>query len=141
MSLDRGELRARLASDLPQGSFICRLDEVPAAGGHVVRLTRGGREISLVVLRQHEAVRCFLNRCPHLGSELASQDRHLYLEPGVSLECNVHYAVFRWADGVCVRGDCQGESLVGVPVTVGEDGIRVGVWPRDAHETSEGASP
>ena len=134
MNPDRDALRAGLASALPEGSFICRLDEVPAVGGHVVRLSPGAIEISLVVLRQHETVRCFLNRCPHLGSELARQDRHLYLQPGVSIECNVHCAVFRWADGVCVRGDCQGESLVGVPVTVAADGIRVGVWSRDAND-------
>lgn len=134
MNVHRGDIRASLASELPAGTFICRLDEVPPTGGHVVRLLRGGIEISLIVLRQHETVRCFLNRCPHLGSELARQDRHLYFEPGVSIECNVHYAVFRWADGVCVRGDCRGESLIGVPVTVAGDGIRVGVWPRDAKD-------
>ena len=141
MSLDTGGIRASLASELPEGTLICRLDEVPAAGGHVARVSRGGIEISLIVVRQHGAVRCFLNRCPHLGSELAREDRHLYLEPGVSIECNVHYAAFRWSDGVCVRGNCLGEALIGVPVTVDKDGIRVGAWPGNTRDISEGASP
>lgn len=118
-----------LPGALPAGTFLCPLDAVPEAGGHVVRVACGGAELSLIVLRERGAVRCYLNRCPHLGAELAREDRHLYLEPGVSMQCNLHYAMFRWDDGVCVRGDCLGASLQPVPVQVAEGNVHVGAWP------------
>lgn len=121
-----GHETSSLPGALPAGTFICALDAVPKAGGHVVRVVCGGVERSLIVLRDGGRVRCYLNRCPHLGAELAREDRHLYLEPGVTLQCNVHYAVFRWDDGVCVHGDCLGEALVAIPVMLAGGEVRVG---------------
>lgn len=71
-----------------------------------------------LLLRSGERVTAFVNRCAHFGVPLAARQEFLKFEPHVSISCNVHYARYRWADGVCDRGDCEGESLLSIPVTV-----------------------
>lgn len=102
------------------GTVLCRLDDlqdgavtlvVPPGGS-------GAEPFSLLLLREGTAVRAYLNRCPHFGVPLSQTQTHLKFEAGVSLSCNVHYARFRWADGQCDRGECVGEGLQAVPLTV-----------------------
>lgn len=77
----------------------------------------------LLFLRSGETITAFANRCAHFGVPLAAKQEHLIFEPHVSLTCNVHYARFRWSDGVCDRGDCEGDALIPVPVQVDADGM------------------
>ncbi len=72
----------------------------------------------LILLRSGTEICAYVNRCPHFGAPLSQRPEQLILEPHVSVSCNVHYARFRWGDGLCIRGDCEGESLVRVPVRV-----------------------
>ena len=76
----------------------------------------------LLLLRNGPCVHAFVNRCPHFGVPLAARQDQLIQKPPHSLSCNVHYARFRWDDGLCVSGDCQGESLIALPVEVRADG-------------------
>jgi nitrite reductase/ring-hydroxylating ferredoxin subunit len=97
--------------------------------------TGGGAEqpFRLLLLRSGLAVHAFVNRCAHFGVPLAARQEHLIQTPLVSLTCNVHYARYRWADGVCEWGDCEGESLIPVPLDVDRDGtIRIGMHPTEA---------
>lgn len=77
----------------------------------------------LLLLRSGATITAFANRCAHFGVPLAGKQEHLIFEPHVSLTCNVHYARFRWSDGVCDRGDCEGDALIPVPVQVDADGM------------------
>jgi nitrite reductase/ring-hydroxylating ferredoxin subunit len=70
----------------------------------------------LLLLRNGDHVRAFVNRCAHFGVPLAARQDLLLFKPFDSITCNVHYARYRWADGLCDRGDCEGESLIAVPV-------------------------
>ncbi|MEI6803859.1 MAG: Rieske 2Fe-2S domain-containing protein [Burkholderiales bacterium] len=76
----------------------------------------------LVVLRDGNALRAYVNRCPHFGVVLAGRQEHLIQTSGVSLSCNVHYARFRWSDGLCESGECVGESLIPVALVVSASG-------------------
>lgn len=75
-----------------------------------------------LLLRSGEAVWAYVNACPHFGVPLAKKPEHLLFKPHQSLSCNVHYARFRWQDGVCEFGDCKGDRLSPIPVCV-ENGL------------------
>jgi nitrite reductase/ring-hydroxylating ferredoxin subunit len=42
--------------------------------------------------------------------------------PHTSLTCNVHYARYRWSDGACAGGECDGVGLLPIPVLVDPEG-------------------
>lgn len=74
------------------------------------------RPFGVLLLRSGTQVKAFANRCAHFGVPLATRQNLLKYQPHISISCNVHYARYRWADGVCDRGDCEGESLIAIPV-------------------------
>lgn len=80
----------------------------------------------VLLLRSGARVLAYVNRCAHFGVPLASRQDLLQFQPHVSLTCNVHYARFRWDDGVCDRGDCEGDALIPIPLQVEPNGaIRI----------------
>ena len=109
-----------------QGDVLCRLAEVPDGGGHVLAFGEGEQPLRIVVWRSGDDIRAWHNRCPHFGMPLALKDEWLIIKPHESFKCNVHYARFRWQDGVCDDGDCVGESLSAIPVVVRGDDIVMG---------------
>jgi nitrite reductase/ring-hydroxylating ferredoxin subunit len=80
----------------------------------------------VLLLCSGNEIKAFANRCAHFGVPLAAKQEQLQFVPHFSLTCNVHYARYRWSDGVCDRGDCEGESLVPIPLQFDADGsIRI----------------
>jgi nitrite reductase/ring-hydroxylating ferredoxin subunit len=72
-------------------------------------------------VRQGEAVKGYVDRCPHAGLPLAQQ-LDAYLAPGGDLiACSWHGALFDIDTGLCVGGPCAGQSLRPWPLVV-EDG-------------------
>lgn len=53
-------------------------------------------------------VKAFVNRCAHFGVPLTDKQAQLIYTPHTSITCNVHYARYRWADGVCERAASHG---------------------------------
>ena len=86
---------------------------------------------SLLLLRSGNDITAFANRCAHFGVPLALRQEQLLYQPHQHLRCNVHYARYRWHDGVCDQGDCVGEALTPVPLQIDADGcIRIAApWP------------
>jgi nitrite reductase/ring-hydroxylating ferredoxin subunit len=92
---------------------LCRLPDI-ADGGALVVDDVG--EKAVVVVRRGEKVWAYVNRCPHFSVPLD-------FEPGVVscyrsqvLMCAHHSALFRFDDGVCIDGPCEGAALE--PVTI-----------------------
>ena len=124
-------------SDLPEavppGTFVCRLESLPDGVASIVLVrTRSttsaddDRSVSLLLLRTGDAISAYVNRCAHFGVPLARTQQLLLFTPNVSLRCNVHYAEYRWSDGHCLSGECDGEPLIPVPVDLEPDGdIRI----------------
>jgi nitrite reductase/ring-hydroxylating ferredoxin subunit len=80
----------------------------------------------ILLLRSGAQVLAYVNRCAHFGVPLAAKQEHMQFVPHVSLSCNVHYARYRWSDGVCDRGDCEGDALSPIPLEVDATGaIRI----------------
>jgi nitrite reductase/ring-hydroxylating ferredoxin subunit len=75
---------------------------------------------SVILLRQGNEVRAWLNVCPHAGRRLDWAPGKFLLKNDL-LICAVHGASFATASGECIAGPCRGEHLRSVAVRV-EDG-------------------
>ena len=86
-------------------------------------------------VRHCGAVRAFVNRCPHAGTELDWNPGEFYDETGLYLICSTHGALFEPGNGHCVAGPCRGASLE--PLAVGErDGEVILLNPAPASRTA-----
>jgi nitrite reductase/ring-hydroxylating ferredoxin subunit len=84
-----------------------------AEGGQGVRFTlrsQDGEEKGFAV-RHLGTVCAYVNRCPHMGTELDWQPGEFFEESGLYLVCSTHGALFEAGNGFCVAGPCQGASL------------------------------
>ena len=112
------------------GTVVCHADEVADGQPRLLELpaaAAGSKPFRLILLRSGEALHAFVNRCAHFGVPLAEKQEQLIYKPHLTLSCNVHYARYRWQDGYCEAGDCAGEALIPLPVTLGADGlVRIG---------------
>lgn len=106
-----------------EGIVLARLEDIADGGARLLSLGSGATSFGVILLRSGDSVLAYVNRCAHFGVPLAAKVEHLYLKPHQSLTCSVHYARFRWQDGFCLKGDCEGESLLKIPVTVAEGNI------------------
>ena len=90
-----------------------------ADGGRGVRFALGasGAEDAFVV-RHRGRVSGFVNRCPHVGTELDWNPGEFFDETGLYLICSTHGAIFEPNNGYCVAGPCRGASLQ--PLEIGE---------------------
>ncbi len=107
------------------GTPLCQRDALPEGQATLWELDAGGgpgQAFKLLLLRSGNGVTAFVNRCAHFGVPLAQQQSQLIFTPLISITCNVHYARYRWADGVCEAGDCVGAALVPVPLQISASG-------------------
>ena len=115
--------------DLPHapepGRHLGLRDALPDGQATLLDLDTGGgpsQLFRLLLLRSGSDVKAFVNRCAHFGVPLAERQSQLLFKPHASIRCNVHYARYRWADGSCESGECDGESLIPIPLTIAADG-------------------
>ena len=118
------------AAPIP-GFMVCPLEEIPDGKGRICDILIDQRELRLLVLRSGNCCYGYVNRCPHFGAPLAKCDSQLICESNLWVKCNVHYARFRWQDGFCEAGECEGESLQSVPLEVQDGKIFVAGYPQE----------
>ena len=82
-----------------------------------------GMHESLVVHRRGDAVRAWLNVCPHAGRRLEWAPGQFLVSKEGLLVCAAHGAAFELDAGLCVGGPCRGQSLAAVAVEVVGDAI------------------
>ena len=107
------------------GIEVTALNEIPDGAGRIFQLSIEQKKFSLLVLRSGDCCYGYANRCPHFGMPLSVSDSQLIFEPHLWVKCNVHYAKFRWHDGLCEAGECEGESLQQVPLEVRDGFIHI----------------
>ena len=98
------------------GTYVCKVEEVPEAGGLEVFFGEGKSAFRLLVLRRGEEVWGYQNNCPHFSLPLNFKPQHFLTMDGEFVVCAHHTAFFRFDDGICVEGPCNGERLLKVPV-------------------------
>ena len=107
------------------GTRLATLADLPDGQPTMLALDTGGgpdQPFRLLLLRSGAQVTAFVNRCAHFGVPLAARQEQLMFKPLTSITCNVHYARYRWTDGTCESGECDGESLIAVPLHIAADG-------------------
>ena len=83
-----------------------------------VEATLDGDAESLLLFRQGDQVRAWLNVCPHAGRRLDWAPGQFLRSKDGLLVCAAHGASFELVGGQCVAGPCRGDALRAVPVVV-----------------------
>jgi nitrite reductase/ring-hydroxylating ferredoxin subunit len=97
---------------------LATFDDLPDGGLLEVEAEVDGSAESLILHRDGDTVRAWLNICPHAGRRLDwAPGKFLQSKDGL-LVCAAHGASFELRQGACVAGPCRGESLRTVAVTI-----------------------
>lgn len=115
--------------DLPNaplpGTYLCHLDEIADGRVRMLDLGLGSEAFPVIIVRSGEQAHGYLNRCAHFGVPLAQHPEQLIFTPHESITCNVHYARYGWHDGHCITGECAGEHLISLPLSIRDGDIFV----------------
>ncbi|HRD72170.1 MAG: Rieske 2Fe-2S domain-containing protein [Xanthomonadales bacterium] len=98
-------------------NVLCPLADCPVGEISSVDAQINGQLESLILWRGEDAVRVFLNACPHAGRRLDYAPGKFLLQND-RLICAAHGAAFAVRDGHCVSGPCRGQSLQSLNVRV-----------------------
>ena len=82
-----------------------------------------GSPESLILHRDGQGVRAWLNVCPHAGRRLDWAPGQFLKSKDGLLVCAVHGASFELQRGECVAGPCRGDCLKAVAVEVSDGAV------------------
>lgn len=95
-------------------------DSIEDGGLVEVEARVDGDAVSLIVHRDGQQVRAWLNVCPHAGRRLDWAPGKFLKSREGHLVCAAHGASFELVNGDCVAGPCRGDALRVVAVEVRE---------------------
>ncbi|WP_343225713.1 Rieske 2Fe-2S domain-containing protein [Lysobacter sp. BMK333-48F3] len=110
----------------PGGQLLIALERLADGGFAEVEATLDGDAESLVLYRDGDAVRAWLNICPHAGRRLDWAPGQFLKSKDGLLVCAAHGASFELQAGLCTAGPCRGEALRAVAVTVRDGAVWLG---------------
>lgn len=105
-----------------EGAVICPLDGAADGGATCVEVDG----FPLIILRQGDAVRAFVNACPHQYLPLNHKSDRLLSSDGSKIRCSNHSAGFDATTGEGVEGLGLGACLDPAPVHVSKGKIVLG---------------
>jgi nitrite reductase/ring-hydroxylating ferredoxin subunit len=105
----------------PEGTDVCAISDVPTGGAIVVAV--GTQRTEIIVVRDADGARGFVNICPHTPLPL-NIDSRIYSHEN-EVHCDHHFATFRFSDGLCTAGACPGEALTLVPLAIEGDRLKI----------------
>jgi len=108
------------------GEPLIALERLADGGFAEVEASLDGDAESLVLYREGDAVRAWLNVCPHAGRRLDWAPGQFLKSRDGLLVCAAHGASFELAAGECVAGPCRGERLRAVAVSVRDGAVFLG---------------
>ncbi|MGB0670670.1 MAG: Rieske (2Fe-2S) protein [Rhodospirillales bacterium] len=97
---------------------ICPLDALEDGGAKGFNLDIDGERTAVFLIRQGDAVRAYVNECPHILVPLNARPDAFLSPDGARIMCSNHRAEFLIDDGRCVSGPCIGDRLKVLPVGV-----------------------
>jgi nitrite reductase/ring-hydroxylating ferredoxin subunit len=99
------------------------IEQIEDGGFAEVEAVLDGDAESLILHRDGERVRAWLNVCPHTGRRLDwAPGKFLKSKEGL-LVCAAHGASFELGEGNCVAGPCRGDRLRAVAVELRDGGV------------------
>ncbi|UNK50856.1 Rieske (2Fe-2S) protein [Lysobacter sp. S4-A87] len=99
------------------------LERLPDGAFAEVEAVIGGDAESLILYRDGDHVRAWLNICPHAGRRLDWAPGQFLKSKDGLLVCAAHGASFELRGGECVAGPCRGEALRAVSVSVRDGAV------------------
>ncbi|TWI06264.1 nitrite reductase/ring-hydroxylating ferredoxin subunit [Luteimonas cucumeris] len=94
------------------------LADIADGGFAEAEATLDGDAESVILHRDGDQVRAWLNVCPHAGRRLDwAPGQFLKSKEGL-LVCAAHGASFELANGECVAGPCRGSSLQAIALSI-----------------------
>lgn len=103
---------------------LCRLDDLPDPGSAILRLRHGDDRLAQVmVVRRGTKVFAYEDVCPHIPLPLEQLGGKVLASDGRRIYCANHGALFDIESGLCIKGLCEGKSLIPFPVTLKGDVI------------------
>jgi nitrite reductase/ring-hydroxylating ferredoxin subunit len=112
------------------GTDVCAFDDVADGKARVVVFGKAWGAFELIVARAGADVFGYVNECKHLPIALNLLADDAVPTAKQHLVCEHHCASFRFRDGYCVEGPCEGESLDAVPLAIRSGRIVIAGPPR-----------
>ena len=106
-----------------QSDALLRIEQIPDGGFHELEATLDGDAESLILYREGDVVRAWLNVCPHAGRRLDWAPGRFLKDKNGHLICAVHGATFELQEGVCIAGPCKGAALRAIDVDVRDGAV------------------
>jgi nitrite reductase/ring-hydroxylating ferredoxin subunit len=107
----------------PPVDALALLDQIDDGGLIAADAMLDGDAESLILHRDGDNVRAWLNVCPHAGRRLDwAPGKFLKGKDGL-LVCAAHGASFELGEGACVAGPCRGDRLRAVAIEVRDGAI------------------
>lgn len=103
--------------------FLIERDAIEDGGFAAVEASIDGEPESLVLYREGDVVRGWLNVCPHAGRPLDYAPGKFVKSRDGLLLCPVHGAGFATDTGECKVGPCVGQALRAVALELREGGV------------------
>ena len=97
--------------------LLCMLDDIP--DGQAIEIA----DPPVVLVRRGDDAWAYRNRCPHFSIPLNYEPDTFWTYDAELVMCAHHSAMFRFEDGVCVDGPCEGARLTSVAIRI--DGRRI----------------
>jgi nitrite reductase/ring-hydroxylating ferredoxin subunit len=100
-----------------QPRLICASAQLKnAATGVRFEVEIGGTSVPAFVIRYHNKIHAYLNRCAHIPIEMDWQPGDFFDFSGLYLVCATHGALYLPETGQCASGRCAGKGLTAVSV-------------------------
>lgn len=105
---------------------ICPLHELADPGAREFTMGEGDWPLRGFVVRSGNAVRAYVNHCPHAGFPLNWTPDGFLAPDSRLILCSMHGAVFEIETGLCISGPCDGLKLRALPVRVERGYVMLG---------------
>jgi len=102
---------------------LARLSQIEDGGFHETDACVDGDDESVILHRDGDTVRAWLNVCPHAGRRLDYAPGRFLKDKHGHLVCAVHGATFELRGGECIAGPCRGAMLKAIPVELHDDAV------------------
>ncbi len=100
-------------------------NELQLGEARVFQFMRKGRNASGFLIRHHEGLFAYYNRCCHWPVQLDLDDGQFYDERIDRIVCKTHGACYLVDSGYCDAGPCTGAQLEAYTVELSEDSATV----------------
>lgn len=107
---------------------LCRLEELAEGESKGFAASPKAPYADIVVVRTHQGIYAYRNRCPHTGAPMEWQPDRFLDYTGTLIQCGIHGALFQIEDGYCIAGPCARQSLQSIAV-IERDGWLIALEP------------